>query len=148
MMRFRRVRRLYSSTALACIGRCGFLCATILLLFGYSSLDAQIAMQNVPGRNKVSLNGEWQIIINWFDIKRNPIGMDQKPRQDKEFVEFDFSDELKLRVPGDWNSQLRELKYYEGTVCYKRTFDHYQKPSRRTFLYFGAANYETQVYLN
>ena len=52
-------------------------------------------------------------------------------------------------VPKDWNSQDAKLLYYEGTIWYRRLFE-YKKtdPANRVFVYFGAANYESDVYLN
>ncbi|MEI9806862.1 MAG: glycoside hydrolase family 2 TIM barrel-domain containing protein [Bacteroidota bacterium] len=39
--------------------------------------------------------------------------------------------------------------YYEGTVWYQRSFNYKkQQPGNRVYLYFGAANYKTDVYLN
>jgi beta-glucuronidase len=111
-------------------------------------LQAQTVIQNVYGRNHLSLNGKWQIIINWYDIKHEAIGKDMKPTGKTDFVEFDFSDAMQLQVPGDWNSQLPELKYYEGTVCYKRVFDYSRKQGNRIFLHFGAVNYQAEAYLN
>jgi beta-glucuronidase len=113
-----------------------------------SSLVCAQTMQNVYHREKESLQGKWQIIVNWYDIKRNVIGKDQKPQGKTDFVEFDFTDALTLNVPGDWNSQRPELLYYEGTVCYKKTFDHDKRSDTRTFLHFGAVNYLAEVYLN
>lgn len=54
-----------------------------------------------------------------------------------------------MNVPGDWNSQAEVFKYYEGTVWYQREFDVSSvAANNRYFLYFGAVNYEAQVYLN
>lgn len=125
---------------------CLFLLSFLLVQSG--SVQAQTFMENVYYRKKDNLRGKWQIIINWYDIKRNAIGRDLKPRGKTDFVEFDFTDALTLDVPGDWNSQRPELLYYEGTVCYKRTFQYAGQPDIRTFLYFGAVNYHAEVYLN
>lgn len=118
----------------------------LLLPSGY--VEAQTFMQNVYSRKKESLQGKWQIIINWYDIKRDAIGKDQRPKGKTDFVEFDFTDALTLNVPGDWNSQRPELLYYEGTVCYKRNVKYEKRPDTRAFLYFGAVNYKAEVFLN
>ncbi len=39
-------------------------------------------------------------------------------------VEYDFDRSPTILVPGDWNSQDDRLLYYEGTICYKRSFDY------------------------
>jgi len=51
-------------------------------------------------------------------------------------------------VPGDWNTQWDQLFFYEGTIWYKKSFDYQRKPDTRLFVYFGAANYFADVYLN
>ena len=53
-----------------------------------------------------------------------------------------------LKVPGDWNTQSDQLFFYEGTIWYKKSFDYQRKPNTRLFVYFGAANYFADVYLN
>ncbi len=37
---------------------------------------------------------------------------------------------------------------YEGTIWYKKDFDYIKKPGKRLFVYFGAVNYQADVYLN
>ena len=53
-----------------------------------------------------------------------------------------------LNFPGDWNTQSDQLFFYEGTVWYRKTFDYQRLPNTRLFVYFGAANYVADVYLN
>src|SRR5438874_1632259 len=50
--------------------------------------------------------------------------------------------------PGDWNTQRESLLFYEGTIWYKKSFDYQRKENTRLFVYFGAANYLADVYLN
>ena len=114
-------------------------------------LHAQAFLTNVQGRNFTSLNGKWQIIIDPFDAGAGswkPVWKDQKPSGKFDFYEYGFNDAVSLNVPGDWSSQQAELKYYEGTVWYKKTFIHQQKKDKRDFLYFGAVNYLCDVYFN
>ena len=63
-------------------------------------------------------------------------------------MEYDFDKSETLEVPGDWNTQKKELFLYEGTIWYKKSFNYKIKPGIRTFLYFGAANYDAIVYIN
>ena len=72
----------------------------------------------------------------------------QSPKGNTDFYEYSFQGGLRLNVPGDWNSQTPELKYYEGTVWYARHFDAKRLTHKRQFLYFGAVNYRCRVYLN
>jgi beta-glucuronidase len=43
---------------------------------------------------------------------------------------------------------MPELKYYESTVWYKKTFTAKPATGKRYFLYFGAVNYQCDVYVN
>jgi beta-glucuronidase len=78
--------------------------------------------------------------------------MNRTPEGKTDFYEYSFTGGVRLDVPSDWNSQLPELKYYEGTVWYARRFDapppRYGKDGERLFLYFGAVSYRCRVYLN
>lgn len=119
----------------------------LLLLVG--SLSAQTAMVNVQSRNQTSLNGKWQVILD-------PVGggdyrqvwQEKKPQKKTDFVEYSFEGGPELNVPGDFNSQMCELAYFEGTVWYKKRFNHSVSEGKRLFLHFGAVNYLADVYLN
>jgi len=39
-------------------------------------------------------------------------------------------------VPGDFNSKMTELKYYEGTIWYKKSFDYNSEKNKRIFTSF------------
>ena len=112
---------------------------------------------NVGGRNTVSLNGEWNYIVDvqeagYYDYRMNPTPWgffrDAHPATPKDLVEYDFDKSAKMTVPGDWNTQDPQLFFYEGTVWFKRNFTFHPQPGRRTLLYFGAVNYEARVWVN
>lgn len=106
-------------------------------------------MINVDSRKTISLDGEWKVILDPAgagDSKK--IWEEKKPLKKTDFVEYSFEGGPKLHVPGDFNTQMPELTYEEGTVWYKRTFDYILKPGKRLFLYFAAVNYSADVYLN
>ncbi len=121
-------------------------------------------MQNAYLRPGLDLNGKWHVIVDpyengYYDYRHQPYDaspqptggyfLDRKPADKTELIEYDFDKSPTLDVPGDWNSQDEKLFYYEGTVWYRRRFDyHSAAPGRRLFLYFGAANYQADVYLN
>jgi len=112
---------------------------------------------NTEGRKAVSLNGQWQTIIDpyetgYYDYRYQPSAngyfKDAKPKSKSDLIEYDFDTSESLLVPGDWNTQKERLLLYEGTIWYQKSFDYQRKPNTRLFVYFGAANYVADVYLN
>ena len=117
----------------------------------------QTVLHNVIHRQATNLNGAWRTIIDpyetgYYNYRYEPSSdgyfSDRKPRNSQDLVEYDFDNSPVLNVPGDWNTQRPELLFYEGTIWYRRLFDCERTSGRRYFLYFGAANYHTIVYLN
>lgn len=125
--------------------------------------------ENIPDlflHPQVSLNGDWQIIVDPYesgfydyrytqrDKSDNPnpsetFYLDHHSKDPSERIEYDFDKSPSLKVPGDWNTQKPELFYYEGSLWYRRKFDFSgNEPGKRRFLRFGAANYRADVYLN
>jgi len=122
-------------------------------------------IQNVASRNTTSLNGQWNYIIDpyetgYSDYRQMPYDemsnpgnsaffLDKKQTDKSELIEYSFDKSPTLSVPGDWNSQDMKLLYYEGTIWYRCLFDYKKTDSNnRIFVYFGAINYESDVYLN
>jgi hypothetical protein len=69
------------------------------------------AMTNVDGRKKTSLNGKWEAIIDSYDAGKNRgYWKDAHAKGKSDFYEYDFKGGITLNVPGDFNSQLPELK--------------------------------------
>ena len=129
---------------------CKNIAAIFLFLNGFIA-HAQELITNVEGRNFISLDGKWQTIIDLFDAGAGnwkPIWKDQSPIGKTDFYEYKFSDAVTLNVPGDWNSQNPELKYYEGTIWYKKTVHYSKQNNKKQFLYFAAVTYECDVYVN
>ncbi|GAE83805.1 beta-galactosidase [Bacteroides reticulotermitis JCM 10512] len=121
----------------------------LLLTALAETLAGQQLITNVYGRDIRSLNGKWNAIIDLYDQgRRMNIYENQQPKGTTDFFEYAFEGGLRLNVPGDWNSQATELKYYEGTVWYARHFDAGRLADSRQFLYFGAVSYRCTIYLN
>lgn len=121
----------------------------ILLTVMLPMAASAASMTNVYGRDYRLLNGRWDAIVDLYDQgDRMKVYENRKPEGNTDFYEYSFDGGLRLEVPGDWNSQSPELKYYEGTVWYARHFDANPKPGTREFLYFGAVSYRCKVYLN
>ena len=120
----------------------------LVFLLASWSVSAQTSMGNVYGRKTTSLNGMWQIIIDQNDNgEKNGIGKDTKSKGKTDFLEYSFDESPTLNVPGDFNSQMPELMYYESSIWYRKSFS-YVKTNKRLFLHFGAVNYVADVYLN
>lgn len=126
----------------------------LIIIFSFLSvyvvLMSQSFMMNPYGRLGAKLlNGKWNAIIDPFGRGENVKFYQNKTPQSKgEFVEYSFKNGLKLDVPGDFNSQLPELKYYEGNIWYQRYFNFNKIAGKRQFLYFAGASYHSTVWLN
>lgn len=125
----------------------------ILILFVFilftGSVNAQTAMINVQARSTTSLNGKWTVILDPAGAgDYRQVWQEKKPQKKTDFVEYSFEGGPELNVPGDFNSQLCDLTYTEGTVWYKKEFRYSVPEGKRLFLYFGAVNYRADVYLN
>ena len=137
------------------------LLATFFLLFG-AMLNAQEdgyadLLQNIDSRQKISLNGKWDIIVDPLEngfynhrLQEYDGGYfnNAKMKTPSDLIEYNFDTSAQLNVPGDWNTQMDKLYYYEGTVWYKKDFNYSKNQNELAFLYFEAVNYEAIVYLN
>jgi beta-glucuronidase len=115
---------------------------------------------NVPARKAMSLNGDWNYIIDvqeegYYDYRMNVTQwgffQNAKPQRPEDLVEYDFDKSPTMKVPGDWNTQDDRLFFYEGTVWFYKKFrldSSELKEGVRKLLYFGAVNYEAIVYVN
>ncbi len=126
----------------------------VLLVVLFSSLGSAAAnlpalIQDIPNRATISLNGPWQAIVDPYETGLNArFYLNAKAKDKQELLEYDFDKSDVLNVPEDWNSQKKELFFYEGPVWYKKSFSYHKRERTRVFVYFGAANYFTRVYLN
>ena len=125
---------------------------------------SEVFLGDVFARQTTSLNGRWHVIVDpydtgyfnyrlqAYDASAKPSGgffLDRQAKDKTDLVEYNFDTSPTLDVPGDWNSQDQKLFYYEGSVWYRTRFDaNKSAPDHRLFVYFGAANYEADVYLN
>jgi beta-glucuronidase len=125
---------------------------------------AQTLITNAYNRTSISLNGQWKYIVDPYEngfynyryeafdrmdnSPKSAYFMDAVVSNRSELLEYNFDEADSIRVPGDWNSQKEKLFYYEGTVWYRKEFALTPEEERRYFMYFGAVNYESQVYLN
>ena len=122
-----------------------------------ASAVAQPLIQNVNAYESMSLNGEWNYIVDvqeegYYDYRMNPTRwgffQNAKPQKPEDLIEYDFDKSPTMRIPGDWNTQDERLFFYEGTVWFKKSFQAVPMQDVRTLLYFGAVNYDCHVYVN
>ncbi|HLN72148.1 MAG TPA: glycoside hydrolase family 2 TIM barrel-domain containing protein [Prolixibacteraceae bacterium] len=124
------------------------LLGTFTLLFNSNNSQAQTAMNNVSGRHLISLNGKWNVLPDPTGSGNyREVWKERKPQKKTDFVEYAFEGGPVVNVPGDFNTQLPDAAFMEGTVWYKKTFN-YTPKTKRLFLHFGAVNYLADVYLN
>ena len=130
---------------------------TLLVLAPCVAAQQAGLITNTENRKAVSLDGQWQVIVDpyeagYYNYRYQPSDngyfKNAKPKSKSELVEYDFDKSATLKVPGDWNTQSDQLFFYEGTIWYKKSFDYQRNPNTRLFVYFGAANYLADVYLN
>lgn len=114
-------------------------------------------IQNVNAYETMSLNGEWNYIVDvqeegYYDyrMKPTPWGFfrDAKPQKPEDLIEYDFDKSPTMQIPSDWNTKDERLFFYEGTVWFKRSFQAVPMEECRTLLYFGAVNYDCRVWVN
>lgn len=138
-----------------------------MFLFAFSSFTTaqENLIINAYNRNTTLLNGNWKYIVdpyengfyNYryepFENQENPgngaFFLNRKQSSKTELIEYNFDSSDSILVPGDWNTQKEKLFYYEGTIWYKKSFNYkLMNISNRTFVYFGAINYQADVYFN
>jgi len=117
-------------------------------------------IQNPYAREHISLNGDWHYIIDPYETGfldmfggENTQGYHLNQTPDDHWAsEYNFPQSPTLKVPGDWNTQVPELKWYEGTLWYYRAIPDpktkLDPTKERSFIRFGGANYESVVWLN
>lgn len=136
-----------------------------MVFSNFRATGQEALITNIENRESMTLNGVWKYIVDpyqtgYYDYRRdvrdeqpNPstaeslfLGYKQQGPSDR--VEYDFDKADNILVPRDWNSQKEKLFYYEGAVWYYKAFDYQvKKAGNRQIIYFGAANYEADVYL-
>ena len=131
------------------------LCFIVLSLGARAQEIPQIG--NVLSREKISLNGNWNYIVDvqeegYYDYRMNPTSwgffLNSKPQRPEDLIEYDFDKAPQMQIPSDWNTKDERLFFYEGTVWFKKSFNYKKKQDKKVILYFSAVNYEAYVYLN
>ena len=133
-----------------------------VLLPAMAAADTLPVIQNVNAYESLSLNGEWNYIVDvqeegYYDYRMNPTPWgffrNAKPQKPEDLIEYDFDKSPTMQIPGDWNTQDERLFFYEGTVWFKKSFsvkadDGFIDGRNKALLYFGAVNYDCRVWVN
>ena len=133
-----------------------------VLLPAMAAADTLPVIQNVNAYESLSLNGEWNYIVDvqeegYYDYRMNPTPWgffrNAKPQKPEDLIEYDFDKSTTMQIPGDWNTQDERLFFYEGTVWFKKNFnvktdDGFIEGRNKALLYFGAVNYDCRVWVN
>ena len=133
-----------------------------VLLPAMAAADTLPVIQNVNAYESLSLNGEWNYIVDvqeegYYDYRMNPTPWgffrNAKPQKPEDLIEYDFDKSPTMQIPGDWNTQDERLFFYEGTVWFKKNFnvktdDGFIEGRNKALLYFGAVNYDCRVWVN
>jgi len=130
-----------------------------IILFSIIPLCAQEIplVANIFARENISLNGKWNYVIDplengyygyRLEVLKNGFFKNRKAQNPQELVEYNLDTSPLMDIPSDWNTRNDQLFFYEGTVWFKKDFDLKKDTGKRYVLYFGAANYDTKVYVN
>ena len=128
-----------------------------LLCPSMTKAETMPLIQNVNAYESMSLNGEWNYIVDvqeegYYDYRMKPMRWgffaNAKPQRPEDLIEYDFDKSPTMQIPSDWNTQDERLFFYEGTIWFKRSFQAVPMQDYRTLLYFGAVNYDCHVWVN
>ncbi len=110
---------------------------TGLLIIINLSLNAQTdesidLLQNIDSREKISLNGMWDIIVDplengYYNHRLQPkeVGYFSNEQMQKptDLIEYNYETSLQLMVPGDWNTQMKNCTTTKELFGIKRTLN-------------------------
>ena len=115
-------------------------------------------VSNVYSREIQTLNGKWNYVIDplengYYDYRLQPFEVhgffeNKKAVNLDDLVEYNLDTSPIMDIPGDWNTQNKQLFFYEGTIWFKKDFNLNMLEKGKIILYFGAINYEAKVYVN
>lgn len=125
-----------------------FIYTVLLIILIPFNVKSSIAMQNIPARDKISLNGVWNILVDLYDVGTDNKWYIVNNETNTRLSELCYDGNITLKVPGDWNHQYPEFDYYEGNIWYYKEL--YLKPdlTKRAFIHFSAVSTDCSVYIN
>lgn len=103
------------------------------------------------GRFTESLNGVWQYGIDQYDSLLRAHWYKENYYNEKGYkfpMDFSFDQWERVTLPCSSNMISPELKLYEGSLIFTRTFTYKRNKDERLVLNIGAANYTCYVFIN
>ncbi len=114
-------------------------------------LDAR-CLVNADSRQRETLNGQWSFGIDWYDTCKRAAWYREELHDEAgrlKPVDWEWDALEQTPVPSCWNLRNPELRYFEGSGIYTRTFRvEIPKAGERVFIRFEGAQYRTVVFLN
>ncbi len=108
---------------------------------------------NPERQYRMSLNGEWHYTVDWYESAIRA-SWPTIPHTDANGLplplDFDFLKTDTIKVPSCWNTEKRELTYFEGMLDYAKNFtlDEKMKKKDRFFLHAEGIAYRAYIFLN
>jgi beta-glucuronidase len=113
---------------------------------GHRLLERVPLVTNIAARATASLDGTWGFVLDPYE---SGVGDHLHSSTTGRSLAADDSQRWPpIQVPGDWNSQRPEYRYYEGAAWYRRAFRWRSTDDRRTVLHFAGSNQLTRVWCN
>ena len=92
-----------------------------------TAASASAPLTNLPARQRRSLNGNWQALVDPYADgigEWKAVWKDRTASGKTEFYRIRLRRRVTLHVPGDFNTQRPELMWLEGSVWYRKAFEY------------------------
>ncbi|WP_320122810.1 glycoside hydrolase family 2 TIM barrel-domain containing protein [uncultured Sphaerochaeta sp.] len=109
-------------------------------------------LMSIEGREIELLNGPFHFSPDPYETCLRAKWFKEKKISDNGLplpIDSDFEGWPTINVPSCWNTECKDLYYYESTALYFKTFKYKEhNPGERVFLHFEGSSYRTYVFLN
>lgn len=115
--------------------------------------EPALAITEARGREGQDLSGVWRHIVDPMRMgfrqgRMRNFSRDLTP-ENQELLEYEWASAPTMQIPGDWNSRVEALAWYDGVVWFHRRFVATRPAAgERAFLHFEAVNQHAHVFLN
>ncbi|WP_319757787.1 glycoside hydrolase family 2 TIM barrel-domain containing protein [uncultured Sphaerochaeta sp.] len=109
-------------------------------------------LMSIEGREIELLNGPFHFSPDPYETCLRAKWFKEKKISDNGLplpIDSDFEGWPTINVPSCWNTECKDLYYYESTALYFKTFKYKEHHTgERVFLHFEGSSYRTYVFLN